>query len=264
MGGTVRAVRDEQDERLGWLIFDHPERRNAISVEMWREMPRALHELEEDPAIRVIVMRGAGDVAFVAGADISEFGSKRTGGAAADVYDADSGRAFGALANCRKPLLAMIHGFCVGGGVAISLSADMRYASDDALFAVPAARLGLGYHMGGLDALVNLVGPSRAKEIFFTARRFSAAEALSIGLINGVFGVADLEQQVRETASRIAGNAPLTLRSVKRIVHELARDPQDRDLDAVNASIRACFESEDYKEGVRAFLEKRSPQFRGR
>lgn len=264
MGGTVRAARDERDGRIGWLVFDHPERRNAISVEMWREIPRALATLEEDPEVRVVVMRGAGDVAFVAGADISEFGAQRTGGSASEAYDADSGLAFGALARCSKPLLAMIHGFCIGGGVAISLSADMRYAAEDALFAVPAARLGLGYHMGGLDALVNLVGPSNAKEIFFTARRYHAKEAADLGLVNRVFPADQLEARVRELALQIAENAPLTIRSVKRIVHELARDPQDRDIDAVNDSIRTCFESDDYKEGVRAFLEKRRPRFQGR
>jgi enoyl-CoA hydratase/carnithine racemase len=264
MGGSVRARRDEADERIGWLVFDHPERRNAISVDMWREIPRALRQLADDDAVRVVVMRGAGDVAFVAGADISEFGEQRTGGTAAASYDADSGRAFGALANLEKPLIAMIQGFCVGGGVAIALSADLRFASDDSVFAVPAARLGLGYQMGGLAALVNLVGPSRAKEIFFTARRFDAAEALAMGLVNGVVPRPALPGLVLETAERIAGNAPLTIRSVKRIVAELARDPSERDLDAVEASIRACFESEDYREGVEAFLSKRAPRFRGR
>jgi enoyl-CoA hydratase/carnithine racemase len=263
MGGSVRAHRDEADERIGWLVFDHPERRNAISVEMWREIPRAVDRLATDDRVRVVVMRGAGDVAFVAGADISEFAEQRTGGAAAG-YDADNARAFAALANLEKPLIAMIQGYCVGGGVAVSLSADLRFASEDSVFAVPAARLGLGYAMGGLAALVNLVGPSRAKEIFFTARRFDAGEALSMGLVNAVVPRDALPALVRETAEMIAGNAPLTIRSVKRIVSELARDPSDRDLDAVAASIRACFESEDYREGVQAFLSKRAPRFQGR
>jgi enoyl-CoA hydratase/carnithine racemase len=259
VGGRIRV---EKDRGIGWLVFDHPERRNAISVDMWREIPAAAEQLEADEAVRVVVLRGAGEVAFVSGADISEFEAQRTGDAARD-YERDNGRAFLALAGIRKPVLAMIHGFCVGGGVALSLAADLRYAADDAVFAIPAARLGLGYAMGGLEALAQVVGYAAAKEIFFTARRFRADEALHMGLVNQVVPKADLEASVRETAGRIAENAPLTLRSVKQIVGELTKPAADRDLDAVHSGIRACMESEDYREGMRAFLEKRRPAFKG-
>jgi enoyl-CoA hydratase/carnithine racemase len=260
MAGQVFATREEH---IGWITFDHSSRRNAITLEMWQRIPDAVRAHQADDDVRVIVLRGAGEIAFVSGADISEFENARSA-STAKAYDEATAAAFDALNDCPKPVIAMIHGFCVGGGVAIALTADLRYAADDAVFAVPAARLGLGYHWSGIAALVSTVGYSAAKEIFFTARRFDATEAAARHLVDAVHPKATLEGAVREIATRIADNAPLTIRSAKLAMRELSKPESARDAAAVEASIAACFESEDYREGVRAFLEKRRPAFRGK
>ena len=255
----------DKDGPIGWITFNNPERRNAVSQEMWQLMPDYVADLAGDDAIRVIILRGAGDRAFVAGADISQFKERRRNMADEEEYRRISGRGQESLATLTKPLLAMIHGYCVGGGVGIAISCDIRIAADDARFGIPAARLGLGYHYHGMEKLMKLVGPSVTKEIFFTARTdWTAQDALRMGLVNQVVPKADLETFTRDYALTMSKNAPLTLRSAKATVDQLVRPPAERDLALLETLMADCFNSADYQEGVKAFSEKRRPQFRGR
>jgi enoyl-CoA hydratase len=253
-----------KDGAIGWLIFNNPARRNAVSLDMWQAIPVILEDYAKDPAIRVVVLAGAGDRAFVSGADISEFEQRRSTEETVRHYDETSEQASTALVEFAKPTIAMIRGWCVGGGVAVALTCDMRFAAEDARFGVPAARLGLGYRMPGVKRLLDLVGPSMIKEIFFTARHYTAGEAERMGLVNKVVPTAELESYVRGTAETIAANAPLTIAALKRTVAELLVDPEHRDVATVRKMVAACFASEDYREGRTAFMEKRAPQFRGR
>lgn len=255
----------QKDGPIGWITFNQPEKRNAVSQEMWQAMPEYVADLAADPAIRVVILRGAGETAFVAGADISQFKDRRRNAADEEEYRRISGAGSDSLARLGKPLVAMIHGFCIGGGVSIAITCDLRIAADDARFGIPAARLGLGYHYKGMEKLMSLIGPSYTKELFFTARTdFSAQDALRMGLVNQVVPKADLERFTRDYALVMARNAPLTLRSAKATVEQLLKPAADRDLAMLDRLITDCFNSQDYQEGVKAFSEKRRPQFQGR
>ena len=254
-----------KEGQIAWIVFNQPAKRNAVSQAMWARMPEFVDDLASDDDIRVVILRGAGDQAFVAGADISEFKDRRRNMADEEEFARVSTRGTEALAGLSKPLLAMIHGYCVGGGVSIAITCDLRIAADDARFGIPAARLGLGYPHDGMEKLMKLVGPAYTKEIFFTARTdFSAEEALRMGLVNQVVPKADLERFTRDYALMMARNAPLTLRAAKTTVAQLLRPEAERDLVMLARLVAGCFNSQDYQEGVRAFSEKRRPQFQGR
>lgn len=260
---STGKIRTSREGPVARIVFDNPERRNAVSLEMWQEVERLLDLYRNDPDIRVLILSGAGGRAFVSGADVSKFESERAGEEAVRRYNATTARVYAKLEAFPRPTIAQIEGFCVGGGVALAVCCDLRYCGESSQFAIPAARLGLGYAFANVRRLVNLVGPAVAKEMFFTARRYSAAEALAVGLVNAVVPDDRVAAHVEEVARTIADNAPLTVAQVKFTVGEVLKDPAERDLARVEEMIAACFRSRDYAEGRRAFMEKRRPVFTG-
>lgn len=252
------------DDGVGWMIYNNPARHNALSLEMIQAVPRILEALDADPEVAAIVVTGAGNRAFVSGADISEFEDRRTAPEARVIWDRASAESFGIWGRLDTPIIAMIRGYCIGGGLLTAMQADIRIATTDSQFGVPAARLGVGYPSGGIAQLSALVGPSWAAEILFTGRRLNALEAERIGLVNRIVADNQLEAEIATLTSAITANAPLSIRASKIALRELRVEPARRDTVRVDQAIETCFRSEDYQEGQRAFMEKRTPQFRGR
>ena len=251
----------ERRGRVGVVTFNNPAKHNAMSLDMWREGREAVATFAEDDEIRCVVLTGAGDKAFVAGADISKFENERSSVEHIEVYNQAVADFHDTVQNLRKPTIARINGYCIGGGLAIALDADIRVCSDDSRFAVPAAKLGIGYAFEGVRRLYDIVGPQFVAEIFYTARQFDAEEARIMGLVNRVVPKAELDDVLWSMADRIAGNAPLSVQAVKASLIELAKPQGEWDLSQPDAAVRKCFGSNDYKEGRTAFMEKRTPNF---
>jgi enoyl-CoA hydratase len=260
-GGKMLAAKEDG---IGLITFNQPEKRNAMSVEMWQGLAEILDAFADDSSIRVVILTGAGTKAFVSGADISQFEKHRANADAQQEYDRMTSVGREKLKAFGKPTIARIRGYCLGGGLAIAMQADLRIAATDSQFGIPAARLSIAYGFDGLRSLVNLVGPAHARMILYTARRISAAEAERIGLINKMVPDEELSDAVLDIARTIADNAPLSVAASKFTINEVLKDPSERDMGEVARLAKVCFDSEDYSEGRRAFAEKRAPVFSGR
>lgn len=253
-----------RDGAVAHMIFNNPERHNAVSMEMWEAAETILSDFNDDEEIRVIVLSGAGGKAFVSGADISKFEDERASAEAVRQYSATTARAYSNLYDSPKPTIAMIRGYCIGGGLGLAACCDIRFCTEGSRFGLPAARLGLGYSLPSIRRLADVVGIPAAKDICLSARRYDAGEAQAMGLVHEVLPDDRLDSHVAEYAAKMAANAPLTVAAMKRVFVELAKDPGDRNLEACEAAVDRCFASEDYREGRQAFMEKREPRFKGR
>src|SRR6478752_2812086 len=249
---------------VGIITFNNPDKRNAMSLEMWEGLGQALVELRDNPEIRVVILTGTGDKAFVSGADISQFEKTRHNAAASEEYSKRSEAQRALMASYPKPTIACIRGFCLGGGMQVAMLTDIRIASDNSQFGIPAAKLGIAYGYDGLKHLVSLVGPSWARLIMYTGMRIESAEALRIGLVDRVVADTELWGATMEIARTISGNAPLAIQAAKITIAQVLKDPDKRDMDAIKAIGTACMDSEDFREGRQAFMEKRKPRFKGK
>jgi enoyl-CoA hydratase len=249
---------------IGIVTFNNPAKRNAMSMEMWDGLGEALIELREDDNVRVVILTGAGDKAFMSGADISQFEKTRHNAQASEEYNRKSDAQRALLADYPKPTISCIRGFCLGGGIQLVMLTDMRFASDNSQFGIPAAKLGIAYGFEGLKHLVSLVGPSWARLILYTGMRIGSAEALRIGLVDRVMDDDKLWDETLEIARTISGNAPLAIKAAKITIAQVLKDKDDRDMAAIKAIGTTCMDSEDFREGRQAFMEKRKPNFKGR
>jgi len=259
-GKILQSVSDG----VGVITFNNPEKRNAMSLDMWEGLGHALTELRDDPDVRVVILTGAGDKAFVSGADISQFEKTRHNAEASEEYSRRSAAQRALLANYPKPVIACIRGFCLGGGMQVAMMSDIRFAAENSQFGIPAAKLGIAYGYDGLKHLVSLVGPSWARLIMYTGMRIDSAEALRIGLVDRVLPNSDLWDATMEIAQTISGNAPLAIQAAKITIAQVLKDESHRDMDAIKNIGTACMDSEDFREGRRAFMEKRKPKFTGK
>jgi enoyl-CoA hydratase len=259
-GKILQSVTDG----VGVITFNNPAKRNAMSLDMWEGLGNALIELRDDDDVRVVIMVGSGDKAFVSGADISQFEKVRHNAAASEEYSKKSDAQRALLANYPKPIIACIRGFCLGGGMQVAMAADIRIASDNSQFGIPAAKLGIAYGYDGLRHLVSLVGPSWARLIMYTGMKIDAAEAVRIGLVDRVLPDAELWDATMEIARTISGNAPLAIKAAKITIAQVLKDPDKRDMNAIKQIGTECMDSQDFREGRQAFMEKRKPKFQGR